>query len=285
VLADDRPARALGPALAWARQRGVTDVQLIAEDATGLLTRRALAFHEPPTVWRLVGRDLHLAEADPLDPPRAVDSRAMAFISMIEAGGASVVEEHGVLAGEVAGLEVCRVVIDPDLDEARLEVGVGAHDREAFRLVHGDQPSVEAFAAVVEGVARYRRAAAPPHALNRLGAERLLRDRLVEQPSLVGLHRLEPAVPPLPRLNLKDAVPCVATGLDGLDQPVVVVCSVGVDLDLVPFASDARLAVEASGVGSSRLLLAVPERDLHPVTLALAGRLLRPADVVGVSPA
>jgi hypothetical protein len=285
VLAEDRPARALGPALAWARQRDVVHVQLIAEEATGLLARRAMAFHEPPTVWRLTGRQLDVAAPEPLVLPPPIDARALAFASIIRQAGASVTEEHGVLAGEVAGLEVCRVVIDPDLDEARLEVGVGAHDREAFRLVHGDRPAVEALAAVVDGVARYRRPGAPPHALNRLAAERLLRDRLVEQPSLVGLHQLEPAPPPLPRSNLKDPVPCVATGADGLGQAVVVVCSVGVDLDLVPFATDARLAVEAADGAERRLVLAVPERDLHPVTLALAGRLLRPADVAGVPPA
>ena len=46
----------------------------------------------------------------------------------------------------------------------------------------------------------------------------------------------------MPRTNLSDAVPCVATGLDPDGRPVVVVCSVGIDLDVVPFAADARLA-------------------------------------------
>ena len=51
------------------------------------------------------------------------------------------VVEHGVVTGEVRGLEVCRVVDDRTTgDGVRLEVGVGAHDREAFAIIHGDVP-------------------------------------------------------------------------------------------------------------------------------------------------
>jgi hypothetical protein len=181
------------------------------------------------------------------------------------------------VAGEVAGLEVCRAVVDPDLGVTRLEVGVGAHDREAFLMVHGDVPPTAALAQVVAAVAQHRRPGAEPHPLNRLNAERLLRWRLLETPSLVGALVLEAAPPPVPRTNLKDSVPCVAVGVDHDGAAVVVVCSVGIDLDLVPFAADAGGAV---GPDDARLLLAVPERDDHPVTRALATRLRRRAEVV-----
>jgi hypothetical protein len=70
----------------------------------------------------------------------------------------------------------------------------------------------------------------------------------------------------VPRTNLKDPVPCVAVGESPSGEPLVVVCSVGIDLDLVPFAVDARAmhAPEAS------VILVVPERDASPVTLRLA---------------
>jgi hypothetical protein len=55
------------------------------------------------------------------------------------------------------------------------------------------------------------------------------------------------------------------------------VCSAGIDLDLVPFAADAR---DALGGPDTRLLLAVPEGDDHPVTRELAARLAVPAEVV-----
>ena len=56
---------------------------------------------------------------------------------------------------------------------------------------------------------------------------------------------------------------------------MVVVTSTGIDLDLVPTAADLRLA-HAPG---ARLVLAVPERDAHPVTRRLAGELVEPAEV------
>jgi hypothetical protein len=71
----------------------------------------------------------------------------------------------------------------------------------------------------------------------------------------------------------------MAVGTDGEGADVVVACSVGVRLDLVPSAADARAALAPD----ARLLLVLPERDAHPVTQALAARLHLPADLVPVS--
>lgn len=280
VLADAQPERSLGQAMAWARQHGCRSVNVLAEADTGLLARRAAAFTDPPRVWRVEGRALTAAAAEPLPEVPAVDPRLLALVDLIEAGGAEPVVEHGVLIGEVAGLEVCRAVLDPYLDVARLEVGVGTHDREAFQLLHGDVPTVDALGAVVALVAPHRASGAPPHALGRLAAERRLRQRLVEQPALVGASMVAAAPSPLPRRSLKDVVPCAAVGVAG-GRAVVVVCSVGIDLDLVPWAADARLALGPR----DPLVLAVPARDVHPVTVALAARLVLPAEVIGIPPA
>jgi hypothetical protein len=59
---------------------------------------------------------------------------------------------------------------------------------------------------------------------------------------------------------------------------VVVACSVGVDLDVVPSAADARDALAPD----ARLLVVLPERDALPVTRRLAGSLVEPAEVVTV---
>jgi hypothetical protein len=283
VLADERPARALGPALAWARQQEVGHLHVLVDDpdAAGVLARRAAYFLDPPEVLLVDGRALEPAVAAPLPPPPPppVPAAALALVPLIEAAGAVPVIEHGVLAGEVAGLEVCRAVVDGDTGAARLEVGVGAHDREAFQLVHGDVPPVEALAGVVAAVSEHRRPGAPPHPLSRLGAERLLRSRLIEDPAVVGAVVLGPAPPPVPRVNLKDPVPCVATGVDDTGGPVVVVCSVGIDLDVVPFAADAWAATFRP---DAHLVIAVPPRDDHPVTRALASKLRQPAEVMAV---
>jgi hypothetical protein len=280
ILADQRPARALGPAMAWARQQGARSVAVLAESDTGLLARRSAAFGAPPSIWRVDGRRLLPAEPQALPAPPPVDPRVLDLVALIEAAGADAVVEHGVLAGEVAGLEVCRAVVDADPGPARLEVGVGAHDREAFRLLHGDVPPEQALAEVVERVAVHRQPGAAPHPLNRLASERLLRHRLLAEPGLVDATALVAAPPPVPRTDLKEAVPCVAVGRDRDGRPLAVVCSVGIDLDLVPFATDVAL-----GAGDDhQVVLAVPERDVHPVTVAMAGALRTPVDILGVPP-
>jgi hypothetical protein len=78
---------------------------------------------------------------------------------------------------------------------------------------------------------------------------------------------------------VKDPVPCVAAGTDADGRPVVVVCSSGVDLDLVPFAADARAAHDGArpGEGGSRLVIVTPSRDRLPVVGQIADRLRQPA--------
>ena len=67
---------------------------------------------------------------------------------------------------------------------------------------------------------------------------------------------------------------------------VVVVCSSGVDLDLVPFAADARAAHDGArpgvGAGSSRLVIVTPSRDRLRVVGEIAGRLRQPAAFVSL---
>ncbi len=283
VLLDRDAARGLGPALAWALRRpnheGVTELHVLAEEATGLLARRAAAFRLPVHVWRLDDRTLVPAIAEPLVPAVGVAADgiewAMLRALIVEAGAQPVVE-HGVLSGEVDGLEVCRVVTDAESGATRLEVGIGAHDREAFQLLHGDRPTVEALADVVQFVAEQRRPGARPHPLNLLAKERALRAALVADPSIIGATDVRIAAPPVPRVNVKDAVPCVAIAtLAGID--VTVVCSSGVDLDVVPFATDAQLVC-----GTSESIVVVPHRDLLPVQELVAAAASAPVRMVGV---
>ncbi len=260
--------------MAWGRQQQVTELHLIVPDADGLLARRAAQFQVPPRIWRVDGRSLRQANAAPLPEPEPLDDEIAELARVIAAAGAAPVVEHGVLVGEVEGLEVARAV---RTDEGvRLEVGVGRHDREAFQLLHGDMPKAEALAAVIRTVQEHRRAGAEPHPLNRLAAERWLRASLIADPTKVGATALLPLSPPIPRTNLKEPVPASAVGTDGDGTDLLVVCSVGIDLDLVPTAADVRLAAAIAG---ATLVLAVPERDDHPVTRALAAMLTEPAEV------
>ena len=276
VLLDTDPSRGLGPAVAWALRRDATRLHVLADAATGLLARRAEAFRMPITVSCIQDRSLLPAIAEPLPVPPPLDPRHEALRADIVAGGAMPVVEHGVLAGEVFGLEVCRVVTDPVSGEPRLEVGVGAHDREAFQLLHGDRPTVEALASVVASVAALRDPMAPGHPLKRLGQERALRAHLIAEPSLIGAIEVVVAQPPFPRSNLKDPTPCVAVATMARGS-VTVVCSTGVDLDVVPYACDARRAT-----GVVDCVVVVPTRDLLPVQHAINESLLHPIELVAL---
>ena len=88
--------------------------------------------------------------------------------------------------------------------------------------------------------------------------------------------------PPVPRLNLKDPTPCMAHALDGNDVVATIVVSSGVELDLVPYAADARLAsVARTGVRDDhRLVIALPGRDRLRVIDEIADRLRQPVEFV-----
>jgi len=276
VLLVDRPASSLGGALGWAVRQSATGLHVLASEGTDVLARRAASFMLPIAVSHLDGRTLVPAVARPLTPSEPLPQRHRDLVSLIIAGGAEPVEEHGVLVGEVAGLEVCRVVDDAQTGEVRLEVGIGAHDRETFQMLHGDRPTVEALADVVRSVGSHRSVGAPQHPLNQLAASRLLRARIVAKPSLVGAEALVGAEPPAARSNLKDEVPCVAREVDG-DR--IVVCTTGVDLDAVPWAADA-IAVH----GASECLIAAPARDVLDIQQRLAALLVTPTRFVPIDP-
>ena len=311
VYADERPLRSLGGALAWAAQQGVAALHLVVDDpeVAGHLARRATYFARPAVrVAAVDGRVLRPIEPAPAPVSAPQPIGLDGFVELIRRAGADPVVEHGVLSGEVYGLEVCRVVFgdadgdrggdgDRDADDdgdrggvgagpglPHLEVGVGAADREMFRVMYGD-PTAEQIVELVHRVSAHRRPGAEPHALNRLGAERRLRQRIIEDPTLVGARSFAVAPSPLPRANLKDPVPCVAVGIDADGASLVAVCASGVDLDAVPVGADARAIVRAgrSAVAGGRpvvrLAIVTDERDRHPALARLAATLHEPAEV------
>lgn len=274
LLLDPNPLAALGPALVWADRRALTEVNLLVEVAAGIVARRAGLFRSPPKVWQIAGAALAPAVADP--PRRAMaPPPAPALAELLVDADIEVVVEEGIVRGEVLGLEVARIAhgattAGTPIDAPVLEVGVGHADRELTGMLHGNLPPEAQLTRVVEIVRAARRADAERHPLNQLAPERWLRATLIAEPARIGLDSLRAAPPAEPRPNLRDPAIAMAVG-----PGVVVACSVGIHLDLVPAAADARLALDPD----ARLLLVVPERDAHPVTRALAERLAHPAEV------
>jgi hypothetical protein len=282
---DRDPAALLGAVLAWALRAEVAQLSIVTDTASATLARRATQFDTKISTYLREGRSLRLLEPMALGPPSAADPRHVQFADLITDAGASLSVEHGVVAGEVRGLEVCRVVDDPT-GTARLEVGVGANDRLAFSMLYEGEPAEVSLRRVVSEVEAHRSLGAARHPLNQLAKERLLRWHLERHPELLGLDDLAATAGPLPRAGLAIATPCTATGRDQTGRKVHVVCSVGIDLDLVPYATDVRLAQTVS-TETQRLVLVVPTRDLIPIQVDLAAWLTphpqwSPAEVMGL---
>ena len=280
LLLDADPLTALGPALVWAARRDATDVTLLVDGDASVVARRAGLFASPPTVLAVEGTSV--VPAEPAPRPVPVDApSAPALAELLVDADLEVVVEDGIVRGEVLGLEVARIVhgtttSGTPIDEPVLEVGVGEADREMTALVHAGLPPVDQLTRVRDIVLEHRRPDAERHPLNQLAPERWLRSTLVRDPGRIRCAHLRPAPPTIPRPNLRDPAVAIARGLDQAGHEVVVACSVGVLLDLVPAAADARDALAPD----ARLLLAVPERDAHPVTQTLAARLVQPAEIV-----
>jgi hypothetical protein len=279
VLLGDDAARSVGPAMVWASRQSASGLHLLVDhdrDA-GIVARRCAQFREAPQVWAVRGRTLSPAAPAsphvPIEPPATAREAAV----LLHEAGLEVVIEHGEIRGEIRGLEVARVVI-AESGEARVDVGVGRHDREAFAMVHGTVPTPEALTSVIASVDALRRPEAEPHPLRQLAPEGWLRWRLLTDPSLIGLTELTVAESSLTRESVKDSGAAIAFGRDRQGADVVVACSVGIDLDLVPSAADARLALDPG----ARLMLVLPTRDLHPAAQQLAGALVYPAQFVTI---
>jgi hypothetical protein len=131
---------------------------------------------------------------------------------------------------------------------------------------------------VVEQLRAIRRPGGPPnHPLATLVPERWLRSTLLADPALAGCDELVAAPAAEPRDRLRPRGIAAATGTRDGDG-VVVVCSVGVDLEAVVLAADTRLLVDREAT----LLLALPARDVLPAVEAMVADLRRPAEVVAV---
>lgn len=282
LLLDTDPVLSLGPALVWADRHGAADVHLVAERDAGIVARRAALFAPAPTVWTVAGTTLQPASPDPVAVAGTAEAAPELAALLVDAD-LEVLVEDGIVRGELNGLEVARIAhgtstAGAPLDKPLLEVGVGHADREMTSMLHGNLDPVDQLARVIEIVRDIRRIGAEPHPLNQLVPERWLRARLVAEPGRIGCSGLRPVEAAVPRANLRERGVAVAVGTTTGDEPVVVACSVGIDLDLVPAAADARLALDPG----ARLLLVVPERDAHPVTGSLAARLLAPAELISL---
>jgi hypothetical protein len=290
VYVTGRHERSLGPALMWALRNDANALKLFSSECAGDLARISTHFDFVIEVFEVDAAGVARVAGPKIVEKIEVSVADEMFAEFIKSAGADVVREHGVISGEVCGLEVCRVVRATDSGEfggagesgeasdSELEIGVGAHDRETFKLLHGRTATIESLRKVIAEVAARRAVGAQVHPLNRLARERMLRHYVCQSPQLVGAKSLQVAQPPIVRTNLKDVVPCCAVGVSLTGEKVIVIFNVGVDPDVVSFGADARGQIN----GSAELIFAMPTRDIMPAVERVAQMLRRPARFVGV---
>jgi hypothetical protein len=287
----------LGGTVVWAERHGVNKVHAIADTMSTFDARRVAALRKPFTVWRSIGRSLFevsagevaTGEVSPgeVSPGEvavehagsvSLDPRCLAFVPMIEAAGAQAIVDHGVLRAEVLGLEVARVVIDDDPDNpegnVRLAVGVGRHDRLAQDMMRGVDGFEAGLADAVASVLLWRDPSKPPHPANQLARSRWLRSILVDSPGFIGAHNLAP-VQGLRPPKLKVADPAIAVGTDADGTPIVVACSVGVDLDAPLSAAAMAQRIDPC----AKVVFVTPEADYFPAMRKIISALAIDVDV------
>ena len=269
ALLEVEPERSFGQALVLATRRGANTLDLLVDvEWSGAVARRAEMFDPKPTVWSVLGSDVEPATPAVMiavDPP-AVQPHVEELLAMPEV---RTIVEHGVVFGECRGLEVARVSgIGAD---QRLEVGVGVYDQGAFAVMHPDLTPQQSLAEVVAQVLEHRRPDAAPHPINRLVRERWLRSELLDEPGRLGLAGLEPVEGAVARDGLHDRSAAFA---HAPEDGVLVACSVGIDLDLIPAAAEV-----ATREGAERIVAVLPARDDHPITRAVAARCRIPVEI------
>ncbi len=284
VLAGPGPG-ALAGALLWATRNDVGSLEVFVDDGAEEMARWAsyFALAGSDVVVRAVqGSSSVEVDAAPLPTLLPGPDDIGDLTEVLDRAGVDVVVEHGIARGEILGLEVARLVRWPGEvggdDQLHLEAGVGRFDRDAVAAAHPDESPEDALDRTVTAVRLHRFPGAPVHPVQLLARERWLRTTILEDPSLVGAAQLRPVDMTTQADGLKDRHPAAALGLDHHGRSVVVVCSAGVDLAVVPLAADTVALHDPA----ARLVIALPERDHHAATVTLAGLLRTPAELVAV---
>lgn len=270
ALIEVSPERSFGQALVLAARNNARSLDLLMDDESASVARRAQLFEPSPSVWRVDGTDLESAEAS---APSCVEAASLRpdIASLLDLPDVDVIVEHGVIIGECRGLEVARVT--GSADEQRLDVGVGAYDQGAFAVMNPEMTPIEALAEVVAQVLTHRSVGAAPHPINRFARERWVRHELLADPTLVGLQSLAAVEPMTPREGIKDVGIAAALGESSTGESALVACTVGIDLDAVPAAADLAALHDAD-----RIIMVLPDRDRHPLVKAVAAQSKRPIE-------
>ncbi len=255
LLVDDPHERSLGPVLLWAARAGIRRAVVFLDDGeiAGRLARQCRDFTLDISVWMVSDDTAEVVEPAPYPPaPTPPTGAELDCATTFSDHGLDVSIEWGVPRGELLGLEVGRVVAEPT---PHVETGVGDFDREISNMMRAGQTPEAAVASVVEMLHQYRQADAPPHPMRDLVVERWIRSLVIAEPSLIGCGELAPADLTLERVDLRSNLPAAAIGSDSDGVGVLVVCTAGLDVDLIPLTLDTLGMWRHRGSHIDRLLI------------------------------
>ncbi|CAI8383772.1 MAG: Uncharacterised protein [Acidimicrobiales bacterium AG-410-I20] len=273
LVNDETPQSALGKGILLLSRHPHLELCLIFEDAisAGVAARQAAGLNIRCKVMLLHNQTLTQVDPSSFPKPFEIIPISEEFLSVCEAAGVSVICENGTWRGEILGLEVVR------LEGENIQIGVGRFDREAGELLNYERSLFDQLVSASNQIRSQRNAEAGSHPLATLARERWLRHSLLEDPSVVGLKDVEPIDSVHERENLRDPFPAAAIGKDEDQKKVLVVCSVGVDIALVP------LTAELSQIHlPDRIVIVLPPKDLLPVIHTISEFLKVPSSLIGI---
>lgn len=263
VLQERTGPAELAAAIVHAARAGARSLVLHADEAAGTAARLARCL-DPGfeiTVREVRGSTSAPATPDPLPVVLPGADDAGPLVSELESIGLEVVLEQGEWRGELAGLEVARIVRWPSEtggdDLLHIEAGVGRFDRDATALMHGVEDPETALRRAMDAVSARRHPGVATNPVSVLARSRWMRSAAVTDPGALGLVDLQPVETTFPPASVREERPAAALGHRGDGESVLVVFGAGTGFELVPVAVDTR-ELQAPG---RTVVLVVPPRD------------------------
>ena len=235
-----------------------TDINLVVDASDHLLLEQTMGLATKHRLWVVEGNKLVPHPELKLEERHAPQPLNPTIASLLETNGCEIVQENGMTKGEIKGLEVARVVEGSE-GESALQVGVGIYDQEAHKLVDGNESTEEKLSRVVSEVLHYRNKQARPHPLNRVSRPKWLISELVNSPENSGLEEVRRLPVATESKAITETTPAAALAR-AENTKVLIVASVGVDLNAIPIASGLSVSTQAD-----EIWMIQSERDKYPV--------------------
>ncbi len=271
------PEQRVSPlAIALATETNELQTNLVVDNSEPVLLQQTHGLNAEIILW-IIDDDRVVQHPDSAIEERTeINVLGEDFKELLKASGCDVVQEHGVLKGEIKGLEVARVVIN-DEGQQVLQVGVGAYDQEAHKILDSQQTPEEKLFRVISQVMEYRNQKSEPHPLNRVARAKWMITEIVTSPKNFGLEEVQS----LSMLEEVDTVtenhPAAAIGRTGAGS-VLIVASSGIDLQTIPVAAGLL-----ASTGAEEVWIALSPKDRHPAIINSARYLKAPSRFIEIN--